>query len=44
MLKTRKHFLKVVQGYSLSPTSNVAILPIKIRGYNHSVSILAEFQ
>ena len=31
MLKTRKHFLKVVQGYSLHLTSTVAILPIIIK-------------
>ena len=30
--KTNKHFLKVVQGYSISLTSTVAIIPTKIKG------------
>ena len=45
MLKIRKHFLKVVQGYSLFLTSTIAILPISIKGlqslsiYFHRVSV-----
>ena len=43
-IKTNKHFLKVVQGYALSLTSIISILPMnKKRDYNLSILILTEF-